>query len=101
MENHYNYKKFAILYVDDNKEALEAFALDFGDDFRIFTATSALEGFKLLEEHADEIGLLLTDQRMPGETGVWLLERARQLRPQIPRILITGFTDYALSLIHI
>ena len=95
MENRYDYKKFAILYVDDNEDALEAFALDFGDDFRIFTAPSAQAGLKLLEQHADEIGLLLTDQRMPGETGVWLLERARRLQPTIPRILVTGFTDYA------
>ena len=40
---------------------------------------------------ADEIGLLLTDQRMPGEKGVWLLERARQLRPRIVRILVNAF----------
>ena len=31
---------------------------------------------------------------MPGETGVWLLERARQLRPQILRILVTAFADF-------
>jgi two-component system probable response regulator PhcQ len=48
---------------------------------------------KLLEEHKDEIGLLMTDQRMPGEKGVWLLERARQLRPQIIRILATAYSD--------
>lgn len=95
MENSYDYKKFAILYVDDNMDALEAFALDFSDHFRIFTATSAQEGFKSLEQHGDEIGLLLTDQKMPGETGIWLLERARQLQPNIPRILVTGFADYA------
>ena len=95
METRYDYKKFAILYVDDNQDALEAFALDFGDDFRIFTAPSAQAGFQFLEQHGDEIGLLLTDQKMPGETGVWLLERARQLQPNIPRILVTGFADYA------
>ena len=41
----------------------------------------------------DEIGLLMTDQRMPGEKGVWLLERARQFRPRILRILVTAFAD--------
>ena len=35
----------------------------------------------------------MTDQRMPGEKGVWLLERARQLRPQIIRILATAYAD--------
>src|SRR6266481_756145 len=94
MENLYDYKKFAILYVDDEELSLKAFARAFGDEFRVFTAATAQEGFKLLEEHADEIGLLMTDQRMPGETGVWLLERARQLRPHILRILVTAFADF-------
>src|ERR1044072_6262585 len=35
----------------------------------------------------------MTDQRMPGEKGVQLLERARQLRPKIIRILATAFAD--------
>jgi two-component system, probable response regulator PhcQ len=94
MDNIYDYKKFAILYVDDEEKSLKAFERAFGDDFRIFTATNAIDGFRLLEQHADEIGLLLTDQRMPGEKGVWLLERARQLRPRILRILVTAYTDF-------
>ncbi|MDD5141366.1 MAG: hybrid sensor histidine kinase/response regulator [Verrucomicrobiales bacterium] len=94
MENLYDYKKFAILYVDDEEKSLKYFARAFGDEFRVFTAANAQDGFKLLEQHADEIGLLLTDQRMPGETGVWLLERARQLRPHILRILVTAYSDF-------
>ncbi|HEY3930830.1 MAG TPA: ATP-binding protein, partial [Verrucomicrobiae bacterium] len=45
------------------------------------------------ETHKDEIGLLMTDQRMPGEKGVWLLERARKLRPRIIRVLATAYAD--------
>ncbi len=93
METLYDYKKFAILYVDDEEKSLKYFARAFEDQFRILTATNALDGFKLLEQHADEIGLLMTDQRMPGEKGVWLLERARALRPRIIRIMATAFTD--------
>ncbi|MDO8944884.1 MAG: response regulator, partial [Desulfobacterales bacterium] len=43
--------------------------------------------------HQDEIGLILSDQRMAGEKGVQFLERARRLRPQILRILVTAFSD--------
>ena len=93
METATDYKKFAILYVDDEEKSLKYFARAFGDDFRIFTANNAQDGLKLLETHADEIGLLLTDQQMPGEKGVWLLERARQLRPQILRMLVTAYAD--------
>jgi two-component system probable response regulator PhcQ len=93
MDNFYDYKKFAILYVDDEEMSLKYFARAFGEQFRIFTAPTAQDGYKLLEEHKDEIGLLMTDQRMPGEKGVWLLERARHLRPQIIRILATAYSD--------
>jgi two-component system probable response regulator PhcQ len=93
MENLYDYKKFAILYVDDEEKSLKYFERAFGDDFCVFTAANAQDGFKLLEKHADEIGLLMTDQRMPGEKGVWLLERARQFRPRVLRMLVTAYAD--------
>ena len=93
MENLYDYKKFAILYVDDEEKSLKSFTRAFKDQFRIFTASNAQDGLKLFEQHADEIGLLLTDQRMPGEKGVWLLGRARHLRPHVLRLLVTAYTD--------
>jgi len=93
MQNLYDYKKFAILYVDDEEKSLKHFAKAFEDQFRILTASNAQDGLTLLEQHKDEIGLLMTDQRMPGEKGVWLLEKARQLRPRIIRILATAFAD--------
>jgi len=93
MQNLYDYKKFAILYVDDEEKSLKNFERAFRDQFRILTAANAQDGFKLLEEHQDDIGLMMTDQRMPGEKGVWLLEKARQLRPRIIRILATAYAD--------
>ena len=93
MQNVYDYKRFAVLYVDDEEMSLKYFTRAFKDQFRILTATNAQDGLKLLEQHKDEIGLLMTDQRMPGEKGVWLLEKARQLRPRIIRILATAYAD--------
>ncbi len=93
VSNVLDYKKFAILYVDDEEKSLKAFARAYEDQFWIFTAASAQDGLKLLEEHQDKIGLLMTDQRMPGEQGVWLLEKARQLRPRIIRVLATAYAD--------
>src|SRR5512141_973427 len=93
MQNFYDYKRFAILYVDDEEKSLKYFTRAFQDQFRILTAANAQDGLKLLEEHKDDIGLLMTDQRMPGEKGVWLLEKTRQLRPRIIRILATAFAD--------
>jgi len=93
MENQYDFKKFAVLYVDDEERSLANFSRAFNSHFRVLTAASAQDGFKLLEKHADDIGVLMTDQRMPGEKGVWLLERARQVRPRILRILVTAYAD--------
>jgi two-component system, probable response regulator PhcQ len=93
MQNTYDYKKYAILYVDDEEKSLKYFARAFEDQFRILTATSAQEGLKVLEEHKDDVGVLMTDQRMPGEKGTWLLEKARQVRPRIVRILATAYSD--------
>jgi two-component system probable response regulator PhcQ len=89
----YDYKKHYVLYVDDEEKSLKYFTRAFSEQFRILTAPSAQEGLKLLEDHADDVALLMTDQRMPGEKGVWLLEKARQLRPRIIRILATAYSD--------
>ncbi len=93
MQSFYDYKKYAILYVDDEEKSLKYFARAFEEHFRILTAPSAQEGLKTLEQHQDEIAVLMTDQRMPGEKGTWLLEKARQLRPRIIRILATAYSD--------
>jgi two-component system probable response regulator PhcQ len=93
MPNQYDYKKFAVLYVDDEEKSLVNFTRAFGDGFKILTASNAADAYQLVQAHAPEIGVLMTDQRMPGEKGVWLLERVRQFRPQIIRILVTAYTD--------
>jgi two-component system probable response regulator PhcQ len=93
MDNFYDYKKYTILYVDDEEKSLKYFTRAFEDQFTILTATNAQDGLKLLEAHKEEIGLLMTDQRMPGEKGVWLLEKTRQLQPRIIRILATAYAD--------
>lgn len=86
-----------VLYVDDEEKALQYFRKIFGGRFMVHTAGSAAEGLRILQEHADEIAVLITDQRMPGETGVEFLERARRLNPNIVRILLTAYTDYDIA----
>jgi len=57
--------------------SLTSFTRAFEDQFTIFTASNARDGLKILEERQHEIGVLMTDQKMPGEKGIWLLEKAR------------------------
>ena len=94
METQFDHKQFAILYVDDEELSLKNFARAFGDEFRIYTANNAKDGLKLIEEKPGEIGILMTDQKMPGEKGTWLLERARQNAPRIIRILVTAHAEF-------
>jgi len=93
MQSFYDYKKYGVLYVDDEEKSLKHFSLAFSDVFRIYTASNAQDGLKLFELHKDDLGILITDQRMPGEKGVQLLEKARQLRPRIIRILASAYSD--------
>lgn len=85
---------FHILYVDDEEKALHYFKEIFEDEYTVHIANNALDGFRILEAYGPQIGLLLTDQRMPGATGVELLEQARRLNPNLVRILVTAYTDY-------
>jgi two-component system, probable response regulator PhcQ len=93
MEHFLDYRKCTILYIDDEKKSLKAFTRAFRDRFRILTAVNAADGYQLLRQHRDEIALLMTDQRMPGEKGVEFLERARRLHPKAIRILTTAYSD--------
>lgn len=90
----FDYKQFAVLYVDDEEKSLKGFTRAFGDEFRILTANNAKEGARLISEKGNEIGVLITDQKMPGESGNWLLQEAARMQPNIIRILATAYTDF-------
>lgn len=85
---------YHILYVDDEEKALHYFKEIFGDEYTIHIANNAMDGYRILQEYGPRIGLLLTDQRMPGASGVELMEHARKLNPNLIRVLVTAYTDY-------
>jgi CheY-like chemotaxis protein len=82
----------SLLYVDDQEENLRAFKRVFKRDFNIFTAISGEEGLDVFEKHP-EITLLVSDQRMPGMSGVDFLNACKHLNPKPIRIIITGYAD--------
>jgi DNA-binding NtrC family response regulator len=83
--------QIGVLYVDDEINNLNSFKAAFRRDFNIYTAQSAKEGRKVLE--SEEIGVIITDQRMPVETGIEFLESILPIYPDTIRILLTGFSD--------
>ncbi len=80
-----------VLYIDDEINNLNSFKAAFRRDFDIFTAISAKEGRKILD--SQEIGVIITDQRMPVMTGIEFLESILSIYPDTIRILLTGFSD--------
>ena len=80
-----------VLFVDDEEPNLVVFEAVCGDDFPVLTASSAADGLALMKEH--EIGVVLTDQRMPGMTGIELLEKVETEYPDTIRLLITAYSD--------
>jgi two-component system, sensor histidine kinase and response regulator len=80
-----------ILYIDDEKKNLSAFKAQFRQDFNIYLADSAEAGLKILKE--TEIEIIITDQRMPGTTGVQFFESILNTYPDPIRILLTAYTD--------
>ena len=83
--------EIGVLYIDDEINNLNSFKAAFRRDFEIFTASSAKEGRKILD--SQEIGVIITDQRMPGMTGIEFLESILPVYPDTIRILLTGFSD--------
>jgi response regulator RpfG family c-di-GMP phosphodiesterase len=84
-------EKIKILYVDDEENNLQAFKATFRRDYKIFLAIGAVEAREILKN--EEIDLIITDQRMPEETGVEFLESIIPVYPSPIRILLTGYTD--------
>src|SRR5919112_469283 len=82
---------FKILIVDDEPANLRLLERLFRREYAVVAASSGEEALRLLEQH--DVALLITDQRMPGMTGIELLKRVAPLRPQMTRIILTGYTD--------
>ncbi len=82
-----------ILFVDDEENILRSLKRLFMDeDFEVITAASGEEALEILKNNKD-ISLIVSDQRMPGLTGVDFLEKAKEIVPDALRIVLTGYAD--------
>ena len=88
-----DYRQHLVLFVDDEQKTRKYFAKLFGKTFRIVLAEDGLEGLERFREYQDEIGVVVTDQRMPKETGSDFLEKVALLKPGVVRILSTAYAD--------
>jgi two-component system probable response regulator PhcQ len=89
----YDYQRYAILFVDDEANTRKYFRRLFGEKFRILEAEDGVEALSVFRQHANEIGIIVTDQRMPNETGVGFLSKIADDYPDIIKILSTAYSD--------
>jgi predicted signal transduction protein with EAL and GGDEF domain/FixJ family two-component response regulator len=81
-----------VLLVDDEENILSALKrLLRRDGYHIITAGSAAEGLQRLAE--TEVDVIVSDQRMPGMSGVEFLRRAKELYPHTVRMVLSGYTE--------
>ena len=81
-----------ILIVDDEENILASLRrLLRRSGYRILTANGGEAGLELLA--ANEVDVILSDQRMPGMMGVEFLRRVKTLYPQTVRIVLSGYTE--------
>jgi thioredoxin reductase (NADPH) len=92
--------KPVILAVDDDPNVLEAVVQDlrrrYASEYRVLRAGSgqaALDISTQLAGRGDAVALYLSDQRMPGMSGVEFLERAQKIYPDARRALLTAYAD--------
>jgi len=83
-----------ILFVDDEKaiamgvkEILEKLG------YRVFMTTDSLEALEIFKSDPHKFHLVITDQTMPGMTGSKLAKEIMSIRPDMPVILCTGFSE--------
>jgi diguanylate cyclase (GGDEF)-like protein len=84
--------KCSLLIVDDEVHILHTLKGLLQRDFEVLTASSGEEAIRLLRQRA--VDLILADQKMPGMTGVELLEWVRKNSPQTVQLMMTGFADF-------
>jgi diguanylate cyclase (GGDEF)-like protein/PAS domain S-box-containing protein len=82
----------ALLLVDDEPGIHSALARLFrGDGYRILRAANGQEAMALLEQ--EEVGVIISDNRMPGMSGVALLSQVRERWPDTVRMILSGYTE--------
>ncbi len=83
-----------ILLVDDDRLLLDAICKNLASlGYSVQAHHSSREALAVLEGDVSAFDLLITDQTMPGITGVQLVGKARRLRPDLPVLLCTGYSE--------
>ncbi len=85
--------KDTVLIVDDEEMVLTSLStyLSLETEYEVVTFTSAARALEHIEQN--EVGIIISDFLMPEMDGITFLAKARELRPDVPRVILTGYAD--------
>ncbi|HZM48238.1 MAG TPA: protein kinase [Burkholderiales bacterium] len=86
-------KKPRIVFIDDEERILTALKSVFRANYHVFTATDGAQALDFIKKFG--VHVVVSDQRMPGMTGVQVLRQLKEVAPNTVRILLTGYSDLA------
>lgn len=83
-----------ILFVDDKKTIADVIQLALENlGYKVSIRTSSVEALEAFRNSPDKYDLVITDMTMPNMTGKVLAKKMMHIRPDIPIILCTGFSE--------
>lgn len=85
--------KETVLIVDDEEMVLTSLStyLTLETEYEVVTFTSAVLALTYLEQH--DVGIIISDFLMPEMDGIAFLAKAKDIRPDSPRVILTGYAD--------
>jgi YesN/AraC family two-component response regulator len=86
--------KPTVLYVDDMVPNINVFKITYKREYNILTAENATEAIEVLS--ANSVDLIISDQRMPGKSGVELLQEVAEKFPTVAKIIISEYSQDAI-----
>jgi DNA-binding NtrC family response regulator len=91
-----DFTRFPVLVVDDEQDNLDAFRFVFRKSFSLTYAEGGDQALAILATL--DPAVIVSDQRMPGMSGIDLLRHAQRLRPDASGVLLTAYTDLPVLL---
>ena len=87
--------EFTVLVVDDETALLKIASEELNfEGYSVLTAEDAESGLETFKSNS-QINIVISDIKMPGEDGVWLLEKILKLNSKMPVYLVSGYSNYS------
>jgi response regulator RpfG family c-di-GMP phosphodiesterase len=92
-------RAYRMLIVDDEQDNLEYLTRVFHKEYELTCARSGKEALEVMRRESFDI--IITDQLMPGMSGIDLLKRSLEYSPDAVRIVVTGYPDIETAIASI